>query len=95
MGPLSYCRVLLKLKPVLTDSFLTLIPPTVLRLAKRDANSTPATGLFGIKAVSAGGNTPDRVACVITGTSAGLPHGEETGDVFSPSNLQGLAEGTM
>ena len=71
-----------------------LAPPIVLRLAKRDAVSTPVTGLLDVK-TSAKGEATRRVACVITGTSAGLPCGDEEGDVFNPSNLQALVEGRI
>jgi 3-oxoacyl-(acyl-carrier-protein) synthase len=36
-----------------------------------------------------------RVACVITGTSAGLPHGDDVREVFDPANLQALVEGKI
>lgn len=79
-----------------------LAPPIVLRLAKRDEVSTPATGMLGVLTRSASGTAIDkyveakhRVACVITGTSAGLPHGDDEIGVFDPSNLQRLVEGKM
>eukprot|EP00584_Thalassiosira_punctigera_P013198 CAMPEP_0172560624 /NCGR_PEP_ID=MMETSP1067-20121228/89556_1 /TAXON_ID=265564 ORGANISM="Thalassiosira punctigera, Strain Tpunct2005C2" /NCGR_SAMPLE_ID=MMETSP1067 /ASSEMBLY_ACC=CAM_ASM_000444 /LENGTH=1158 /DNA_ID=CAMNT_0013350461 /DNA_START=43 /DNA_END=3519 /DNA_ORIENTATION=- len=96
----SYSRVPLDSEPDPAGAMLA--PPIVLRLAERDANSTPATGMLGVMTRSASGNALDkfadakqRVACVITGTSAGLPHGEEVGEVFDPSNLQNLVEGKM
>ncbi len=77
-----------------------LAPPIVLRLANRDAVSTPATGMLDV--LTHGGDALDkiaearhRVACVITGTSAGLPHGDDSRDVFDPSNLRRLVEGEV
>jgi len=98
----SYSRVPLDSEPAPAGSSGMLAPPIVLRLAKRDANSTPATGMLGVMARSVSGTALDtyaeakeRVACVITGTSAGLPRGDEVGDVFDPSNLQKLVEGKI
>ncbi|KAL7538955.1 hypothetical protein ACHAXR_011948 [Thalassiosira sp. AJA248-18] len=98
----SYSRVPLDSEPEPVGTSGMLAPPIVLRLAKQDANSTPATGMLGVLTRSASGTALDmyaeaktRVACVITGTSAGLPHGEEVGEVFDPSNLQRLVEGTI
>lgn len=98
----SYSRVPLDSKPVPAGSAGMLAPPIVLRLAKRDEVSTPATGMLGVMARSASGTALDkyedakqRVACVITGTSAGLPHGDDVGEVFDPKNLQSLVEGKM
>ena len=88
----SYSRVPFDSEPDPVGT--SLAPPIVLRLAKRDAVSTPATGRLELTN-SLSGKASHRVACVITGTSAGLPHGDEVGDVFSPSNLKALAEGTM
>lgn len=79
-----------------------LAPPMVLRLAERDAVSTPVTGMLDVitRARTSSGTNIDkftdaerRVACVITGTSAGLPCGDEVASVFDPKNLQRLVEG--
>lgn len=74
----------------------SLAPPMVLRLAKLDSISEPVTGkLHVISAVKSGGadrvtEARNRVACVITGTSAGLPGGDE---VFQNDNLDRLVRG--
>lgn len=81
-----------------------LAPPMVLRLAERDAVSTPVRGMLDVitRARTSSGTNIDtftdaerRVACVITGTSAGLPCGDEVANVFDPKNLQRLVEGKM
>lgn len=78
-----------------------LAPPIVLRLANRDALSTPATGMLDIlthggDALGKRAEARRRVACVITGTSAGLPHGaDDPRDVFDPTNLRRLVEGKV
>ncbi len=78
-----------------------LAPPIVLRLAKQDAVSTPVTGMLDVltRTVTGSGDklteAKRRVACVITGTSAGLPCGDDVGEVFDASNLQRLVEGKM
>lgn len=98
----SYSRVPLDSEPAPVGAAGMLAPPIVLRLAERDANSTPATGMLDVLTRSASGTALDtyaeakhRVACVITGTSAGLPRGDVDGDVFDPSNLRSLVEGRM
>ena len=79
-----------------------LAPPMVLRLAERDAVSTPVKGMLDVitRARTSSGTNIDtftdaerRIACVITGTSAGLPCGDEVASVFDPKNLQRLVEG--
>ena len=78
-----------------------LAPPIVLRLANRDALSTPATGMLDIlthggDALGKRAEARRRVACVITGTSAGLPLGaDDPRDVFDPENLRRLVEGKV
>lgn len=94
----SYSRVPLDSEPAPAGTAGMLAPPIVLRLARRDANSTPATGMLRVASGSAldkYAEAKHRVACVITGTAAGLPHGEEFGEVFDPRNLQRLVEGKM
>jgi 3-oxoacyl-(acyl-carrier-protein) synthase len=74
----------------------SLAPPIVLRLAQRDANSHPVTGKLQVLASAEDGNADQitearrRIACVITGTAAGLPGGEF---VFEPDNLEKLIQG--
>lgn len=92
----SYSRI--PLDSELEPPGAMLAPPIVLRLAERDANSIPATGILGVitrstSALDKYADAKARVACVITGTSAGLPHGDEVGDVFDSSNLRRLVEG--
>ena len=79
-----------------------LAPPMVLRLAERDAVSTPVKGMLDVinRARTSSGTNLDtftdaerRVACVITGTSAGLPCGDDVASVFDEKNLQRLVEG--
>ena len=98
----SYSRVPLDSEPEPAGKAGMLAPPIVLRLAKRDTESTPATGMLGVLTRSLSGTALDkytdakhRVACVITGTSAGLPHGDDVGEVFDPSNLKKLVEGNI
>lgn len=73
-----------------------LASPIVLRLAHRDSISHPVTGKLQVLAVSKEGNADHitearrRVACVITGTAAGLPGGEFA---FQKDNLQRLIDG--
>ena len=94
----TYARVPLDDIPDPPGSMLA--PPIVLRLAERDAHSTPATGLLNVLVRSASGTALDqydesrrRVACVITGTSAGLPCGDDAD--FGPDNLRRLVEGEL
>jgi hypothetical protein len=96
----SYSRVPLDSVPAAPGTAGMLAPPIVLRLANRDAVSSPATGMLDV--LTHGGDALDkiadarhRVACVITGTSAGLPHGDDSRDVFDPSNLRRLVEGEV
>ena len=94
----SYSRVPLDSIPAPPGTLGMLAPPMVLRLAKQDSMSTPATGMLDIltSASGEGGGGKHRVACVITGTSAGLPHGaDDSRDVFDKDNLQRLVEGKV
>ena len=73
----------------------SLAPPIVLRLAQRDALSHPVTGKLLVQAESVDGHHPitearRRIACVITGTAAGLPGGK---NAFHKQNLERLIEG--
>jgi 3-oxoacyl-(acyl-carrier-protein) synthase len=73
-----------------------LAPPIVLRLSKLDSISEPVTGkLHVMSAVESGcadkiTEANRRIACVITGTSAGLPGGDQ---VFQNDNLDRLVQG--
>ena len=75
-----------------------LAPPIVLRLEKRDEVSCPVTGKLRVLSDSEELGTDlhaeakRRIACVITGTSAGLPGGGD-GPVFRPDNLDRLVRG--
>ena len=68
----------------------TLAPPIVLRLAKRDSMSHPVTGKLQVLTSTQDGNADKktearrRIACVITGTAAGLPGGDH---VFAQDNM--------
>eukprot|EP00535_Pseudo-nitzschia_heimii_P010806 CAMPEP_0197197610 /NCGR_PEP_ID=MMETSP1423-20130617/32955_1 /TAXON_ID=476441 /ORGANISM="Pseudo-nitzschia heimii, Strain UNC1101" /LENGTH=1107 /DNA_ID=CAMNT_0042651435 /DNA_START=60 /DNA_END=3383 /DNA_ORIENTATION=- len=70
-----------------------LAPPIVLRLAKRDQMSQPVTGKLQVLSSTEEGNADKatearrRIACVITGTAAGLPGNEK---VFSSDNMDRL-----
>ena len=74
-----------------------LAPPVVLRLAKREQMSHPVTGKLQVLSSSQEGNANRitearrRIACVITGTAAGLPGQSET--VFSSDNMERLIKG--
>jgi len=75
----------------------SLAPPIVLRLAKLDTVSEPVTGKLAVmNAVETGADRVTearrRIACVITGTSAGLPGGDE---VFQDDNLDRLVQGNQ
>jgi hydroxymethylglutaryl-CoA synthase len=77
-----------------SDTPRTLAPPIVLRLAQRDAVSHPVTGKLQVLSSE---DTTDhitearrRIACVITGTAAGLPG---IAHPFQPDNLKWLIEG--
>lgn len=98
----SYSRVPLDSEPEAAGTSTSLAPPIVLRLAKREALSTPVTGVLEVLTKSVSGNALDkyadakaRVACVITGTSAGMPCGDDVGEVFDSSNMQRLVEGKL
>ena len=73
-----------------------LAPPIVLRLAQHDAVSHPVTGKLQVIASTEEGNADQhtearrRVACVITGTAAGLPGSEK---VFNSNNMERLIAG--
>ena len=74
-----------------------LAPPIVLRLAKRDQMSQPVTGKLQVLSSTEEGNADKvtearrRVACVITGTAAGLPGNPDR--VFDPKNMERLISG--
>lgn len=74
----------------------SLAPPIVLRLAKRDAISHPVTGKLQVLASAEAGDADQitearrRIACVITGTAAGLPCGEAP---FQKDNMDRLIRG--
>lgn len=74
-----------------------LAPPIVLRLAKREQMSHPVTGKLQVLSSAEEGSADKatearrRIACVITGTAAGLPGNHER--VFSPENLDRLING--
>ena len=73
-----------------------LAPPIVLRLAQRDQLSHPVTGKLQVLSSAESGDADKatearrRIACVITGTAAGLPG---SADVFTKDNLQRLIKG--
>ena len=92
----TYSRVPLNAK--MDKPGAPLAPPIVLRLEKRDEVSCPVTGKLKVLADSEELGTDlhteaqRRIACVITGTSAGLPGGGD-GPVFRPDNLDRLIRG--
>lgn len=73
-----------------------LAPPIVMRLSKRDQMSQPVTGKLQVLSSTQEGNADKatearrRIACVITGTAAGLPGNEE---VFAADNMDRLIRG--
>ena len=73
-----------------------LAPPIVMRLAKRDQMSHPVTGKLQVLSSAEEGNADKvtearrRIACVITGTAAGLPGYSR---VFDPQNMERLLKG--
>lgn len=70
-----------------------LAPPIVHRLAERDALSQPVTGKLAVLQSTSSDKLTEarrRIACVITGTAAGLPGGEAA---FHEDNLKRLIEG--
>lgn len=72
---------------------IPLAPPIVLRLSKQDSVSTPVTGKLQVlttTGIDKPAESLRRIACVISGTAAGLPGGEK---VFSEGNLQRLIDG--
>eukprot|EP00980_Cylindrotheca_fusiformis_P001533 scaffold350_cov133-Cylindrotheca_fusiformis.AAC.4 len=85
----SYSRVPLGAK--MSRDGAPLAPPIVTRMAKQDAVSQPqvilSTGAANTNKVN---ESSQRLACVITGTAAGLPGSE---NVFSQSNMQRLVDG--
>jgi len=91
----TYSRVPLDAEMISPGSILA--PPLVLRLAKQTEVSKPVTGKLQLLSAAAQGNrekfieAKHRIACVITGVSAGLPNG--TGPVFHPDNLTRLVNG--
>jgi 3-oxoacyl-(acyl-carrier-protein) synthase len=85
----SYSRVPLDAK--MDPHGSSLAPPIALRLAERDAVSIPVTGKLAVLAAPED-EAVRRIACVITGTSAGLPGGK---DVFSADNMERLIRGTQ
>lgn len=91
----TYSRVPLDAK--MTPPGTSLAPPLVLRLAKQEEVSTPVTGKLQLLTAAVEGNddkiakAKNRIACVITGVSAGLPTGD--GPVFQPDNLSRLVNG--
>jgi len=96
----TYSRVPLDAKMASTPGTslsLALAPPLVLRVAKQEEVSTPVVGKLQLLTATAEGNrakiiqAKNRIACVITGVSAGLPSGH--GPVFHPDNLSRLIEG--
>jgi 3-oxoacyl-(acyl-carrier-protein) synthase len=96
----TYARVPLDYDPLMpiqdNGVMVPLAPPVVLRLAQQDAVSHPVTGKLQVMASSKEGNTDyhtearRRIACVITGTAAGLPGGPV---VFGPDNMSRLIRG--
>mmetsp|Transcript_5644 Transcript_5644/g.11689 ORF Transcript_5644/g.11689 Transcript_5644/m.11689 type:complete len:1077 (+) Transcript_5644:224-3454(+) len=94
----SYSRVPLDVpleKPTGENKYLELAPPIVLRLEQHDAVSHPVTGKLHVFSSTEEGHDRHtevrrRIACVITGTAAGLPGNEQ---VFSPDNMERLLKG--
>lgn len=90
----SYARVSLN-APVVTEPGEPLAPPVVLRLAHHDAVSHPVTGRLRVRSETEDGldqhtEVRRRIACVITGTAAGLPGRPH---VFNADNLERLING--
>jgi 3-oxoacyl-(acyl-carrier-protein) synthase len=90
----TYSRVPLQASMDEKSSFWA--PPIVLRLAKLDSISEPVTGKLHVIAAAEEGMADKitearrRVACVVTGTSAGLPGGDQ---VYQNDNLDRLVQG--
>eukprot|EP00538_Stauroneis_constricta_P012682 CAMPEP_0119551182 /NCGR_PEP_ID=MMETSP1352-20130426/4501_1 /TAXON_ID=265584 /ORGANISM="Stauroneis constricta, Strain CCMP1120" /LENGTH=1116 /DNA_ID=CAMNT_0007597191 /DNA_START=137 /DNA_END=3487 /DNA_ORIENTATION=+ len=96
----TYSRVPLDAKmakPEAGKELLPLAPPIVLRLAKRHRLSQPVIGKLEVLVSSEEGNADKatearrRVACVITGTAAGLPGNQN--NVFDSENMNRLLSG--
>ncbi|KAL3924205.1 MAG: hypothetical protein SGILL_001182 [Bacillariaceae sp.] len=74
-----------------------LAPPLVMRVAKRDQISHPVTGKLQVLSSTEEGSADKttearrRIACVITGTAAGLPGNPDS--VFSDDNMDRLISG--
>eukprot|EP00559_Dactyliosolen_fragilissimus_P005250 CAMPEP_0184860242 /NCGR_PEP_ID=MMETSP0580-20130426/5171_1 /TAXON_ID=1118495 /ORGANISM="Dactyliosolen fragilissimus" /LENGTH=1093 /DNA_ID=CAMNT_0027357279 /DNA_START=16 /DNA_END=3297 /DNA_ORIENTATION=+ len=91
----TYSRV--PLDATMDEHGSSLAPPIVLRLSKRDEVSMPVTGKLTVLNAAAEGNADkvsqaqSRIACVITGVSAGLP--DKDRKVFEPDNLKRLISG--
>lgn len=91
----TYSRVPLDAEMACPGS--SLAPPLVLRLAKQEEVSTPVTGKLQLLTAAAEGKNDamlkakNRIACVITGVSAGLP--TDDGPVFQADNLSRLVDG--
>jgi 3-oxoacyl-(acyl-carrier-protein) synthase len=90
----TYARV--PLDAPLAESGTPLAPPVVLRLAHHDAVSHPVTGPLRVRSDTEDGLADQhtevrrRIACVITGTAAGLPGRPQ---VFAPDNMDSLIRG--
>ena len=93
----TYARVPLD-APAVTETGKPLAPPVVLRLAHHDAVSHPVTGPLRVRSDTEDGIADQhtevrrRIACVITGTAAGLPGRPQ---VFNPDNLECLINGNQ
>ena len=77
------------------SKYLDLAPPIVVRLEHHDAVSHPVTGKLKVLSSTEEGHDQHtevrrRIACVITGTAAGLPGGE---NVFAADNMDRLLNG--
>jgi len=85
----SYSRVAMDAK--MANPGAPLAPPIVLRYAARDTVSIPVTGKLSVlQSADDAERAVRRIACVITGTAAGLPGGDT---VFSDDNLDKLIQG--
>lgn len=73
----------------------SLAPPSVLQLAQREALTCPVTGklqvLASVSDADASAEAQRRIACVVTGTAAGLPGTDKV--TFESSALQRLVDG--
>jgi 3-oxoacyl-(acyl-carrier-protein) synthase len=89
----TYARVPLDCEPMPVQDgvMVPLAPPMVLRLAQQEAVSHPVTGKLQVmNATDYHTEARRRIACVITGTAAGLPGGPV---VFGPDNMNRLIRG--